>query len=253
MPNQGAQSDRSPTSVGVFATTHWSVVLNAGQDDSSQALLAIEKLARSYWYPLYAYVRRKGYDSHTAEDLTQEFFARVVNRDSFARVDRSKGRFRSWLLGAMNHFLAHEWEKARTQKRGGGAVMVPLDEAQANERYQRHLAVECAPEKLFDQQWAITILERAGTRLRAGYVADGRPEFYDCLKAFVSGEVAAPSYEEAALQLGLSESAVKSAIHRLRQHFQELVREEVAQTVCTPGDLDDELRYLLAVIRSCPP
>jgi len=144
MPNQGAQSDRSPTSVGVFATTHWSVVLNAGQDDSSQALLAIEKLARSYWYPLYAYVRRKGYDSYTAEGFTQEIFARVVNRDSFARVDRSKGRFRSWLLGAMNHFLAHEWEKARTQKRGGGAVMVPLDEAQANERYQRHLAVECA-------------------------------------------------------------------------------------------------------------
>jgi len=240
----------SESGLAQFATTHWSVVLHAGQDDSSQALAAIEKLARAYWYPLYAYVRRKGHDAHTAEDLTQEFFARVINRHSFARVDRTKGRFRSWLLGAMNHFLAHEWEKARAQKRGGGAAALPLDEAQANERYQRHLAVECAPEKLFDHQWALTILERAATRLRAGYVAEGRPEIYDRLKAFVSGEGAASSYAAVALQLGLSESAVKSAIHRMRQRFQELVREEVAQTVCSPGDLDDELRYLLEVIRS---
>jgi RNA polymerase sigma-70 factor (ECF subfamily) len=250
MALDGSDATFWTNSAGGFATTHWSVVLNAGSDDSSQALIAIEKLARAYWYPLYAYVRRKGHDAHAAEDLTQEFFARVISRNFFARVDRTKGRFRSWLLGAMNHFLAHEWEKARTQKRGGGTTLIPLDEAQANERYERQLAVESAPEKLYDQQWALTLLERAATRLRASYVADGRPEVYDCLKAFVSGEGAAPSYAEAALQLGITESAVKSAIHRLRQRFHELVREEVAQTVCTPSDLDDELRYLLAIVRS---
>jgi RNA polymerase sigma factor (sigma-70 family) len=239
-----------PNPAGSFATTHWSVVLNAGSEDSSLALVAIEKLARAYWYPLYAYIRRKGHDAHTAEDLTQEFFARVVGRNFFARVDRTKGRFRSWLLGSMNHFLAHEWEKARTQKRGGNAMLIPLDEAQANERYERLLAVESAPEHLFDQQWALTLVERAATRLRASYVADGRLEIYDSLKAFISGATPAPPYAEAALQLGLTESAVKSAIHRLRQRFHELVREEVAQTVCTLTDLDDELRYLLTIIRS---
>jgi len=226
------------------------VVLDANQEDSSVALVALEKLARAYWYPLYAYVRRRGHDAHAAEDLTQEFFVRLIDRNSFARADRSKGRFRSWLLGAMNHFLAHEWEKARAQKRGAGAATIPLDEATSSERYQRHLAVESAPEKLYDQQWALTVLERAVARLRAGYVADGRPELYEHLKAFVSGEGAAPSYAEAALHLGLSEGAVKSAIHRLRQRFQELVREEVAETVCTPADLEDELRHLIAVIRS---
>src|SRR5262249_4396347 len=138
----------SANPAAAFATTHWSVVLSAAGEDSSLALLAMEKLARAYWYPLYVYVRRKGHDSHTAEDLTQEFFPRVVSRNFFARVDRTKGRFRSWLLGAMNHFLAHEWEKARTQKRGGGATWVPLDEAQANERYVRLLAVETTPEHL---------------------------------------------------------------------------------------------------------
>lgn len=249
MAPNGSDINRLPDPTGDFATTHWSVVLNAGGEDSSQALVAIEKLARAYWYPLYAYVRRKGHDAHTAEDLTQEFFARVISRSFFARADRAKGRFRSWLLGAMNHFLAHEWEKARTQKRGGGTKLIPLDEAQTNERYKRHLAVETAPEKVFDQQWALTLLERAATRLRATYIADGRPEVYDCLKVFVSGGGAPPSYGEAAVQLGLSESAVKSAIHRLRQRFHELVREEVAQTVCTATDLDDELRYLLTVIR----
>ena len=149
----------------------------------------------------------------------------------------------------MNHFLLHEWEKACTQKRGGGATLMSLDEVQANERYERQLSVESSPETVFDQQWALTLLERAATRLRASYVADGRPEIYDRLKPFVSARSGAPSYAEAALQLGLTESAVKSAVHRLRQRFHELVREEVAQTVCTPTDLDDELRYLIAVVR----
>ena len=211
--------------------------------------MAIEKLARAYWYPLYAYVRRRGHDAHTAEDLTQEFFARVVSPAAFARVDRNKGRFRSWLLGAMNHFLAHEWEKARARKRGGVAV-IPIDEAHANERYERLMATDATPEMLYDQQWALIILERAATRLRSGYIADGRPEIYESLKPFASGEGPAQSYAETAAQLGLTESAVKSAIHRLRQRYQELIREEVAQTIYTPADLDEEIRYLIAVIRS---
>jgi RNA polymerase sigma factor (sigma-70 family) len=243
------QRDKFATSRPIFASTHWSVVLNAGQSDSPDALLALERLAQAYWYPVYAYVRRKGYDGHSAEDLTQGFFVQLISSNSLGRADRSKGRFRSWLLGAMNHFLAHEGEKARAQKRGGGYAPVPLDEVEANSRYQAHLATNSAPEQLYDQQWALTLLERATTRLRATYAADGRKELYDRLKVFVAGG-APPSYSEVALQLRMSESAVKSAIHRLRQSFHELVRQEVAETVCTPADLDDEIRYLIAVLRS---
>lgn len=234
----------------VFATTHWSVVLHAGAADSPAARLALEKLARDYWYPVYAYARRKGCDSHSAEDLTQGFFAHLISTNSFGRADRTKGRFRSWLLGAMNHFLAHEREKAHSLKRGGGAGAIPLDEAEASVRYQACLSSETSPEMLYDQQWALTLLEKAAARLRASYVASDQLDLYERLKVFVSGQGAAPSYEEAAVALGMSESAVKSAIYRLRQGFHQLVRQEVAETVCTPADLDEEIRYLISVIRS---
>jgi DNA-directed RNA polymerase specialized sigma24 family protein len=151
---------------------------------------------------------------HAAEDLTQEFLIRLIQTNAFARADRNKGRFRSWLLGALNHFLAHEWEKARAQKRGGGSTWIGVAEAEGNARFQRHLSTETVPEKLYDQQSALTIIGRAATRLRATYVADGRPEIYDHLKKFVSGAGTQPSYAEAAAQIEMSEAAVKSAVHR---------------------------------------
>ena len=215
MPERNDQKEQFPARQAVFATTHWSVVLNAKESDSLQGRLALERLARAYWYPLYAYLRRKGYDSHSAEDLTQSFFLQLIGTNSLARADRRKGRFRSWLLGAMSHFLAHEWEKGRALKRGGGHAPIPLDEAEANARYQRLLSCDAAPEKLYDQQWALTLLDRAGTRLRATYEAQDQSEMYERLKVFVSIEGTPPAYAEVAVDLGMSESAVKSAIHRL--------------------------------------
>jgi RNA polymerase sigma-70 factor (ECF subfamily) len=250
MPDHTSPREQLLNAQPVFATTHWSVVLHAGAADSPEAHSALEKLARAYWYPVYAYVRRKGYDSHTAEDLTQGFFTQLISTNSFARADRTKGRFRSWLLGAMNHFLSHEREKAQTLKRGGGTSAVPLDEAEANARYQAHLSSETAPEKLYDQQWALTLLDRAAARLRSNYAAAGQTDLYERLKVFVSGQGVPPPYAEVAHALGMSESAVKSAIYRLRQSFHELVRQEVAETVCTPAELDEEIRYLITVIRS---
>jgi DNA-directed RNA polymerase specialized sigma24 family protein len=250
MPDRDHQQGQFPARQAVFATTHWSVVLDAKEIDSPQGRFALERLGRAYWYPLYAFLRRKGYDSHSAEDLTQGFFLHLIGGNSLGRADRTKGRFRSWLLGAMRHFLAHEWEKAQALKRGGGNAPIPLDEAEANERYQRLLSYDTAPEKLYDQQWALTLLERAGTRLAASYVAQDQADLYDRLKVFVAVEGTPPSYGDVAVQLGMSESAVKSAIYRLRQSFHELVRQEVAQTVGTPAELDEEIRYLITVIRS---
>jgi RNA polymerase sigma-70 factor (ECF subfamily) len=250
MPAADLQSSPEARTPAQFTTTHWSVVLAAGPEPSSRAALAMERLCRTYWYPLYAYVRSKGHSPEEAEDLTQEFFARLLQKNPLAQLDRSKGRFRAWLLAVMNHFLAHEWEKARAQKRGGGAAVIPLDEAIAEKRFQQDFAKPSEPEKLFDRRWALTVLEQAAARLRAAYVAEGRPELYERLKGFVSAETATPSYAEAAAQLGLSEAAVRSAIHRLRRRFQELVREEIAHTVSTPAEVDEELRYLISIIRS---
>ena len=232
-----------------FATTHWSVVLSARDSVSPHAGAALDQLCRSYWYPLYAYVRRKGNDSEAARDLTQEFFAQLLAKRLLAGVDRNKGKFRSWLLGVMNHFLAHEWAKATAQKRGGGVPVFSLDETDAEDRYRHEPADNASPEKLFDRRWAFTLLERAAARLRDEYEATEKSAIYNALKAFVSADGTALSYEEAAQQLGLSTSATKSAIHRLRQRYQEVIREEIAQTVSTATEIDEEIRYLLAVIR----
>jgi RNA polymerase sigma-70 factor (ECF subfamily) len=223
--------------------------LNAGDTVSPHAGAALNSLCQSYWYPLYAYVRRKGHSPEAAKDLTQEFFAQLLAKRLLAGVDRNKGKFRSWLLGVMNHFLAHEWAKATAQKRGGGQPLFSLDETDPEDRYRLEPADNASPEKLFDRRWAFTLLERAAVRLREEYEAAGKSAVYSALKPFVSTEGTALSYEEAARQLGLSTSAAKSAIHRLRQRYQELIREEIAQTVTTTTEIDEEIRYLLAVIR----
>lgn len=245
------QEIKSPEQVkGWFTTTHWSVVLTAGDSQSPQAGAALDRLCRSYWYPLYAYVRRRGHDAETAKELTQEFFALLLGKHLLAGVDPTKGKFRSWLLGVMNHFLAHEWAKVRAQKRGGGQPAFSLDDAVADERYRLDPADESTPEKIFDRRWAFTVLDQAATRLREEYEAAGKGALYPTLKGFVSAESQPVSYEEAARHLGLSPGAVKSAIHRLRQRYQELIRDEIAQTVTSAAEVDEEIRYLLAVIRS---
>jgi RNA polymerase sigma-70 factor (ECF subfamily) len=232
-----------------FVTTHWTVVLAAGHHESSQAAQALEQLCRIYWYPLYAYVRRRGRPPEDAQDLTQEFFAQLLAKRLLAGVDPRKGRFRSWLLGVMNHFLAHEWARVHAQKRGGGQPLFSWDEAEAEDRYRLEPIEESSAERLFDRRWALTVLDHAAVRLREEYEVAGKRTIHASLKDFLSTEGAAVSYEEAGRRLGLSEGAVRSAIHRLRQRYQELIREEIAQTLADPTEVDEEIRYLLAVIR----
>jgi RNA polymerase sigma factor (sigma-70 family) len=234
---------------GQFSTTHWSVVLTAGKKDVPQAAHALEELCRTYWYPLYAYVRRRGYGPEDAQDLTQGFFARLLDQNYPAQADRAKGKFRSFLLLTLNHFLSDEHERSVSRKRGGGQALISLDDSEAEERYGLEIADErLSPEKLFEQRWAQAILTQALDRLRAEYACQEKGNVYGVLKAFEPGEQETLTYEQAAAQLGVTESAVKSMIYRLRKRHRELVREEIAQTVSTDAEVDEELRHLLAVI-----
>jgi len=249
MPTNDQEIKPPEQAKGWFTTTHWSVILTAGDSQSPQAGTALDNLCRSYWYPLYAYVRRRGHDAETAKELTQDFFALLLSKRLLTGVDPAKGKFRSWLLGVMNHFLAHEWAKVRAQKRGGGQPAFSLDDVRADERYRLEPADESTPEKIFDRRWAFTVLDQAAARLRGEHEAAGKGVLYSRLKGYVSAESAPASYEETARHLGLSQGAVKSAIHRLRQRYQELIRDEIAQTVTSAGEVDEEIRHLLAVIR----
>lgn len=232
---------------GLFATTHWSVVLAAKQGDAPDARTALEKLCCTYWYPLYAYVRREGYSAPDAQDLTQEFFARLLEKDYLAQVERQKGKFRSFLLAALRHFLSDQRDRARAAKRGGGAEVLSLDAQEAEERYRLEPVDRLDAEKIFERRWAMTLLEQALTRLQDESVVAGKAELFERLRDFVAGE-SDVSCREAAVQLGQTESAVKSAVHRLRQRYRELVREEIAHTVADPAEIDAEIRYLIAVI-----
>lgn len=240
----GVGLPRSP----VFVTTHWSVVLTAGSSDTTRAHQALAKLCQTYWYPLYAYVRRRGFSPPDAEDMTQEFFARFLEHDWVANADREKGRFRSFLLSAMNHFLANEWDKAQAQKRGGGATLLPLEFNTAETRYSREPADNVTPEQHFERHWALTLLATVTSRLQAEYEQDGKGELFTALNPCLVGDRTSQPYEELARKLALSEGAVKSAVHRLRQRYRQLLREEIAQTVAQPGEVEEELRHLIAVL-----
>jgi RNA polymerase sigma factor (sigma-70 family) len=235
---------RSP----VFVTTHWSVVLAAGASDTTNARQALAKLCQAYWYPLYAFIRRRGFSPHDAEDLTQEFFARLLEHGWVAHADREKGRFRTFLLSALNHFLANEWDKARAQKRGGGATLLPLEFGPAETRYCREPADNTTPEQQFERRWAATLLDTVVERLRQECDEGGKQGLFAALHPCLVGERTAQPYDELAKKLGLSESAVKSAVHRLRQRYRELLREEIAQTVAGPDEVETELRHLIAVL-----
>jgi RNA polymerase sigma-70 factor (ECF subfamily) len=232
-----------------FATTHWSVVLAASEGQSPEAVAALEKLCSTYWYPLYVYVRRKGYTAEDAQDSTQEFFARLLARNYLRVADRNRGKFRSFLLGSLEHFLAREWTKARAQKRGGGVHLFSLDEAEVENLYQKEAMFELTPDKVFDRRWATTLLAQAMTRLREIYVADGKENLFIKLESLLAGEAPEGSYAAIAASLGMSEGAVKVAVHRLRERYGKLVRAEVAQTVADPAGVDEELHHLFDVLR----
>jgi RNA polymerase sigma-70 factor (ECF subfamily) len=231
-----------------FTTTHWSVVILAGDPNSPQAASALEKLCRTYWLPLYGYVRRQGYGPHDAQDLTQGFFVRLLRLKSFAELSREKGKFRTFLLASLKHFLADERDRVRAEKRGGGQPIISLDETEAEQRYLQVPSLDASPEKTFDRRWALTVMEEALARLRQEYTSSGKQELFSHLSAFLSSEANPGDYDALAPKLGMSAGSIGVTVHRLRQRYRECVRLELAQTVASPADLDEEMNYLFAVL-----
>ena len=232
---------------GQFVTTHWSVVLQAGQEFSLDAQGALEALCRAYWYPLYAYVRRRGHSVEEAQDLTQEFFSRLIEKHWVADANPGKGRFRTFLLTALNHFLANEWRNARAAKRGGGRPVISLDDT-TESRYALEPASDLTPEKLYERRWALSLFDRVLGRLREEYAAAGRTGLCERMQKFLSSEAGDGEYARLGAELEMSTGAIAAAVHRLRQHYRQLVREEVAQTVESPADVEEEIRSLLAAL-----
>ena len=220
----------------------------AGRRATPEADRALEELCRTYWYPLYAYVRRRGHLPPDAQDLTQEFFARLLAKHWIESADREKGRFRTFLLTAMNRFLANEWDRAGTQKRGGHAVHLPLDTETAETRYEADAALALTPDRLYDRHWAMTLLDRALTRLRTEQERAGKAKEFAVLSPFLTAERGAIPYAEAAAQLGVNEAAARQAVHRVRKRFRDVFREEITQTVAVPEEVDEEIRHLLAAL-----
>jgi DNA-directed RNA polymerase specialized sigma24 family protein len=228
----------------IFATTRWTVVLAAGGGSAPQAKVALEELCRTYWYPLYAYVRRQGQTRENAEDLTQAFFARFLEKNYLEGLSSHKGKFRAFLLAALKHFLANEWDRARRQKRGSGVLPLSLDWQDAEMRYQIDPADNLSPDKLFDRAWAVTLLEKVIVRLREENVSEGKIKLFEQLKPFLMAGTGAIPYGAAAVALGLSEGAVRVAVHRLRRRYRELLREEIAQTLSEPAQAEEEIQAL---------
>ncbi len=242
-----SESPASKPAGCAFVTTRWSVVLKAGESDSPKAREALASLCQVYWRPLYAYVRRRGYQPADAEDLTQEFFARLLDRNDLTAVSPERGRFRSYLLAAMNHFLSDEWDKARARKRGGGRV-IRLETSVAESAYADSHADGLTGETLFDRRWAITVLEEVYQRLRREYEREGKGALFETLRFSLMGERDAAPYADLAAELRMSEGALKVAVHRLRRRYRMRLRELIAETVSSSGEVEDELRYLLRAL-----
>jgi len=231
-----------------FATTRWTLVLAAGDDASTDGHEALEQLCRAYWFPLYAYIRRRGHDPHAAQDLTQGFFARLLERNDLARITREGGRFRSFLLTALNHFLVNEHERATAQKRGGGQAVVSLDDDQAEDRYRREPSHMETPDRLFERQWAMALMEEAMKRLSAEQAGGEKGVAYEALRPFLSREPAAGEYATLAARLHLAPGTLAVQVHRLRDRYRQLVRSAVADTVESPLEVEAEMRHLLAAL-----
>ena len=231
-----------------FPTTRWTMVLKAGELDGEPAARALEELCQAYWRPLYVYVRRRGFSPEKAEDLIQGFFADFLARDHVAHADRRKGRLRSYLLGALNHYLSAAADRARRQKRGGGRAVLSLDVAATEAGYVREAVDEQSPEQLYERRWAMALLGRVLDRLEAEHVAAGHGDLFDALKPLLLSVEAPGSYGPLARQLGRSEGALRVAVHRMRRRYGKLLRDEVAEVVADPADIDDELRHLAGVL-----
>ncbi len=231
----------------VFATTHWSVVAAAEGSDAPRAQAALERLCQTYWYPLYIYVRRRGYQPEDAQDLTQEFFARLLKHHWLAKADRARGRLRSFLLLAMKRFLANEWDKVRAMKRGGGAEVGPLVLDTAEARYSTEPASDTTPELEFERNWARALLDTVLALLREEYVQQGKNVLFDALKPCLIGTGEMQPYAALAAKLELSEGAVKVATHRLRRRYRERLKAEIATTVAGPEEVEAELKHLFSL------
>jgi RNA polymerase sigma factor (sigma-70 family) len=233
-----------------FVATRWSVVVAAGGTTSPQAQAALATLCQAYWYPLYAYVRRQGHAPHDAEDLTQEFFRRLLEKHYLAGIKPEGGRFRSFLLTALKRFLANEWDRSRARKRGGGHAIVSLDCAQAESRLDLEPACDLTAEKIYERQWAQALLGQVLAELRAEYAVSGKTELFDAISRSLSQPRGAVPYAGIAAQLNTTEAAIKMAVRRLRARYREILRAEIAQTVSRPEEIEDEIRCLFATFGS---
>lgn len=231
-----------------FTTTNWSVVLEAGKTDYERAAKALEELCVRYWYPVYAYFRRRGSNHHEAKDLTQAFFIHLLQNETLKKIDRQKGKFRSFLLTAATNFLANEWDKRQSLKRGGQHQIISLDDTEAEELYRQEPVAALTPENLYDRRWAFTLLNAVLAGLKEEYASANKAELFAKLEPGLVEEVDPGLYADWAAVLNMSEGAVRVAAHRLRRRFGELLRGEIARTVATPADVDDEIRHLFAAI-----
>ena len=231
-----------------FVTTHWSVVLSAGHSDTPRAADALQRLCKAYWYPLYAYVRRRGHSPHDAQDLTQGFFVCLLERQSLVNADPNKGRFRSFMLGAMNYFLANEWAKMQTQKRGGGHEILSLDLAAAEKRFDLEAADHTAPDKAFDKAWATALLDKVLSQLEEEFRREKKLAMFATLKQTLAGPRESQPYVALGAQLNMNEGAVRTAAHRLRKRYRQLLEAEIANTVASPDEVKEEMAYLLTVV-----
>jgi RNA polymerase sigma-70 factor (ECF subfamily) len=247
MSSRPHDSETIPTHARDFATTQWSVVL-AAHGDSTRARAALTRLCELYWYPLYAFARRQGATSSDAQDLTQEFFHFLLRKNSFAVADPLRGRFRSFLLGSFKHFLANERSRAAARKRGGDRMFVTIDDATAQARYAADMSDHLTPDRIYEQQWARTVLAQALQRLRTTYLAEQRDQLFDHLKECLTAGKSSIPYTELAKRTGLTEGAVKVAVYRLRKRYREALRQTVAETVPDPGEVEAEIRALLTLV-----
>ena len=232
-----------------FTTTHWSVVLEA-QGESPAAQEALEKLCRKYWRPIFAFLRRQGLPPEEAEDITQGFFAQLLERRKFSALRKEKGRLRSFLLGALKYFLADEQRRAMAIKRGKGQRLISLEELRADERIDMEPSDPMTAEMIYERRWALTVLEQVLNRLKGEYTTAGNAALFDSFKQLLPDEPGSPSQAEIAARLGMTENALRQAFYRFRQRYQALLREEIANTVATPGDIEDELRHLITVLEA---
>lgn len=245
-----ASTENADAPPPLFLTTRWSVVVTAQDKASPDSAEALEALCRAYWYPLYVFVRRQGHTPHDAQDLTQEFFAQLLEKDWLRAAEQGRGRFRTFLIISMKWFLAHEWQRRRAEKRGGGRTPLSLDAALAEERYRAEPSGALPADHLYERRWALTLLEQAMTRLRGEYEGASRSDEFDKLKAFLTAERGTVPYQQVAAALGTTEGAARVAMHRLRKRFRAVFREAIADTVSNPEEVDDEVRYVVAVLSS---